>query len=44
MSNQKSSTAEPKTLPASEGLIARVLSVRESLVSIDTGGKGHQEK
>ncbi len=40
MSNQKSSTAEPKTLPASEGLIARVLSVRESLVSIDTGGKG----
>lgn len=39
MSNQKSSTAEPKTLPASEGLSARVLSVRESLVSIDTGGK-----
>ncbi len=40
MSNQKSTTAEPKTLPASEGLSARVLSVRESLVSIDTGGKG----
>ena len=39
MSNQKSSTAEPKTLPASEGLSARVMSVRESLVSIDTGGK-----
>ncbi len=39
MSNQKSSTVEPKTSAASEGHSARVLSVRESLVSIDTGGK-----
>ncbi|MGD9079439.1 MAG: V-type ATP synthase subunit A [Desulfobacterales bacterium] len=38
MSNQKSSTAEPKTSAASESASARVLSVRESLVSIDTGG------
>ncbi|MBW2410254.1 MAG: V-type ATP synthase subunit A [Deltaproteobacteria bacterium] len=39
MSNQKSSKVEPKTSAASEGHSARVLSVRESLVSIDTGGK-----
>ena len=38
MSNQKSSTAEPNTSAASESASARVLSVRESLVSIDTGG------
>ena len=39
MSNHKSSTAQPKISPANEGASARVLSVRESLVSIDTGGK-----
>ena len=39
MSNHKSSTAETKTPAASERLKARVLSVRESLVSIDTGGE-----
>ena len=39
MSNQKSSTVEPKTSTASEGHSARVLGVRESLVSVDTGGK-----
>ena len=39
MSNQKSSTAEPKTSEASEGVGARVLNVRESLVTIDTGGR-----
>ncbi|MEX1327224.1 MAG: V-type ATP synthase subunit A [Desulfobacterales bacterium] len=39
MSNHKSSTAQPKISPADEGDSARVLSVRESLVSIDTGGK-----
>ena len=38
MGNQKSSTAETKTPAAHEGHSARVLSVRESLVSIDTGG------
>ena len=39
MSNHKSSTAQPKISSADEGISARVLSVRESLVSIDTGGK-----
>jgi len=39
MSNHKSSIAQPKTAPTDEGASARVLSVRESLVSIDTGGK-----
>ncbi len=40
MNNQKSSTAEPETSEAAEGVsAARVLSVRESLVSIDTGGE-----
>ncbi len=40
MSNQKSSTADPETSEAAEGVsAARVLSVRESLVSIDTGGE-----
>ncbi|MGD9043768.1 MAG: V-type ATP synthase subunit A [Desulfobacterales bacterium] len=39
MSNQKSSAVKPDTAPASEGASARVLTVRESLVNIDTGGK-----
>jgi V/A-type H+-transporting ATPase subunit A len=39
MSNRKSSTVQPKTSPASKGISARVLTVRESLVNIDTGGK-----
>jgi len=39
MSNRKSSTAQPKTLPTGEGASARVLRVRENLVSIDTGGQ-----
>ncbi len=38
MSNQKSSTVEPQTSPVSEGAVARVLTVRESLVRIDTQG------
>ncbi|MGD2013239.1 MAG: hypothetical protein PVG84_05815, partial [Desulfobacterales bacterium] len=39
MSNHKSSTAQPKTSPTSEGAGVHVLSVRDSMVSIDTGGK-----
>ena len=39
MSNHKSSTAQPETSPTDEGTGARVLSVRESLVRIDTGGQ-----
>ena len=39
MSNQKSSKNQPKTSPTSEGVTARVLNVRESLVNIDTGGR-----
>ncbi len=39
MSNQKSSKVQPKTSPKSEDIIARVLNVRESLVTIDTGGR-----
>ena len=39
MSNHKSSTAQLETSSADEGPGARVLSVRENLVSIDTGGK-----
>jgi V/A-type H+-transporting ATPase subunit A len=38
MNNQKSSTVEPKTSSASESAVARVLTVRESLVRIDTQG------
>ena len=39
MSNHDSSTDLQKTSPAAEGATARVLTVRESLVNIDTGGK-----
>ncbi len=39
MSNQKSSTVKSDTAPAAEGANTRVLTVRESLVNIDTGGK-----
>jgi V/A-type H+-transporting ATPase subunit A len=39
MKNQKSSKVQPKTSPTSEGVTARVLNVRESLVTIDTGGR-----
>jgi V/A-type H+-transporting ATPase subunit A len=39
MGNRKSSTVQPKTSTASKGISARVLTVRESLVNIDTGGK-----
>ena len=39
MSNQKSSKVKPKTSPTSEAVSARVLNVRESLVTIDTGGR-----
>lgn len=39
MNNQKSSKVKPTKSPASESPGARVLTVRESLVSIDTRGK-----
>ena len=39
MSNHKSSTAQLKTSPTDESAGVHVLSVRESMVSIDTGGK-----
>ncbi|MCP4874431.1 MAG: V-type ATP synthase subunit A, partial [Gammaproteobacteria bacterium] len=39
MSNHDSSTDQQKTSPAAEGVTARVMAVRESLVNIDTGGK-----
>ena len=39
MNNQKSSTDQQKTTPLTGGVAARVVTVRESLVSIDTGGQ-----
>jgi len=39
MSNHDSSADQQKTSAAAEGVTARVLAVRESLVNIDTGGK-----
>ena len=39
MSNPNSLNEQQKLSPAAEGVTARVLAVRESLVSIDTGGK-----
>jgi V/A-type H+-transporting ATPase subunit A len=39
MSNHNSSTDRQKTSPAADSVTARVMTVRESLVNIDTGGK-----